>query len=637
MLKDFETDIYYCKSTWEVEKVLARAIEVLDSFEPEKLPEDINHILELYDIKLLIQGKTRHSKFIDTSKYTDYERPLMACVVSFYEKIDKNNIKEYSDDCRREFKNTFWDLIVELKVYKRIDRFPWVAGSCGMFLYTILQYKEVVNDIDDEMSQYMRDSDQTPRILIDYYLRKGTDKRKLCIPKGFSSKDKKDCVLKYLSSDDINANLLTLIIEAPKNIQEFPVDDRMKIMAENRIRDIYDGKTHNVVIHNQPTQFIVSFQDGISEMVERHFDNGSIELIYDVSWIKDNLDYPTLLNNFIYLFNYVDLSMRWQLTEKASYRGAIEDSILVKGIKSYIAGGKFKKSNVLATLQMACYYDELSKQGVALEDVIKWFFESYLKEEFSASGFVCNVPQTTESYLAKCKLMLSAMDGVAKQYRMYLEDGFIDRKLYERSSEHMKYEKLGSLQSCKYVYCMDERLLNAQMLLFSDQSNIAYTTKTKSNYDTFIKMISEEDMYKSDFSDWQWQEIEKLIALNAVSVEKNVIRQNHEVINLLYELYNQEVICYQYWKNDILDEWIKESLVDVGSTLFSRGESAYINYMLNQSEYSNGKDLRNKYIHDSCPQDEEIQRDDYFEILKIMILMIIKINEEFCLKDYMDY
>ena len=56
--------------------------------------------------------------------------------------------------------------------------------------------------------------------------------------------------------------------------------------------------------------------------------------------------------------------------------------------------------------------------------------------------------------------------------------------------------------------------------------------------------------------------------------------------------------------------------------------------MLNQSEFSNGKDLRNKYIHDSCPKDEQIQRHDYFEILKIMILMIIKMNEEFCLKDF---
>ena len=56
-------------------------------------------------------------------------------------------------------------------------------------------------------------------------------------------------------------------------------------------------------------------------------------------------------------------------------------------------------------------------------------------------------------------------------------------------------------------------------------------------------------------------------------------------------------------------------------------------WMLNKSTYSDGKDLRNKYIHSTYPRDEETQKRDYIELLKIMILIIVKINEEFCLKD----
>jgi hypothetical protein len=179
------------------------------------------------------------------------------------------------------------------------------------------------------------------------------------------------------------------------------------------------------------------------------------------------------------MFGYVDLSMRWQHTEKASARGAIEDTFLVKGVKSFISGQTFRTINTLATMQMAGYYDVLSKQGIALENIIKWFFEEYLAAEFSAPGFVCNVPQASDSYPSKCKLMVSAMDGVAKQYRMYMEDGCIDRELYERSSEHMLYEELGSFQSCKYIYCNDNRLVEAQRLLFLDRSHITYTPKTR--------------------------------------------------------------------------------------------------------------------------------------------------------------
>ena len=55
--------------------------------------------------------------------------------------------------------------------------------------------------------------------------------------------------------------------------------------------------------------------------------------------------------------------------------------------------------------------------------------------------------------------------------------------------------------------------------------------------------------------------------------------------------------------------------------------------MLNKSEFSNGLDLRNKYSHDTHSMNEKVQIQDYLELLKIMTLVIIKINEEFCLRE----
>ena len=54
--------------------------------------------------------------------------------------------------------------------------------------------------------------------------------------------------------------------------------------------------------------------------------------------------------------------------------------------------------------------------------------------------------------------------------------------------------------------------------------------------------------------------------------------------------------------------------------------------MLNKSEYSNGLDLRNKYIHSTYPLDTQQQEQDYISLLKILTVVILKINEEFCLK-----
>lgn len=125
----------------------------------------------------------------------------------------------------------------------------------------------------------------------------------------------------------------------------------------------------------------------------------------------------------------------------------------------------------------------------------------------------------------------------------------------------------------------------------------------------------------------------ELMDIGAITIEDGYLSINSEIVLLLHELYYQEVICYHYSKKDILDHWIKDKSVKIGNTLFSKGETDYINYYLNQAEFSNGYDLRNKYIHDTCSSDERVQERDYYRLLKIMVLLVIKINEEFCLKD----
>ena len=78
---------------------------------------------------------------------------------------------------------------------------------------------------------------------------------------------------------------------------------------------------------------------------------------------------------------------------------------------------------------------------------------------------------------------------------------------------------------------------------------------------------------------------------------------------------------------------IQEGDLYYENTLFTKPEAAYLNYMLNKSEFSNGLDLRNKYVHSTYPIDKEIQYIDYAKLMKVTVLVIIKINEEFCLRE----
>ena len=69
-------------------------------------------------------------------------------------------------------------------------------------------------------------------------------------------------------------------------------------------------------------------------------------------------------------------------------------------------------------------------------------------------------------------------------------------------------------------------------------------------------------------------------------------------------------------------------------TLLSNDEANYFNYYLNDV-YSNGPKLRNLYAHgiEYLNDNEDSHYSNYIVLLRLMVLLIIKINDEFCLKD----
>ncbi len=73
-----------------------------------------------------------------------------------------------------------------------------------------------------------------------------------------------------------------------------------------------------------------------------------------------------------------------------------------------------------------------------------------------------------------------------------------------------------------------------------------------------------------------------------------------------------------------------ENIVYFESSLFSKPEQAYFNYFLNKSEFTNGLDLRNSYLHGTQANPDEIQKHEYayFTYLKLLILTLLKIEDD---------
>jgi hypothetical protein len=116
-----------------------------------------------------------------------------------------------------------------------------------------------------------------------------------------------------------------------------------------------------------------------------------------------------------------------------------------------------------------------------------------------------------------------------------------------------------------------------------------------------------------------------------LSNDEYVTVNNDVLIYLIGQLHYKEVL--NYWKYPlefrmVMDDLIEKKLVILENTLFSRQERNYFNYYLNKKEFTNGYDLRNKYLHGTNSFSEKEHEFDYHRLLKIIILALLKIYDD---------
>ena len=558
----------------------------------------------------------------------------------FCSTITNTNIETLYKSVNPEYIDDFWQLICDYNVYQIIhsESVSRLIDSNEAAVWNILQHSSLSMAFGKIIADHLLHNRHTPAKLISHFLAvRNINGPQLHFPTEFTQEMRNAVLSGYIDRDDANLNHLQLLEQA-QSTKEFPVSDRLKLKARKR-KEVLQEKlfSGNGGLRYGAEVSFKSIPDGSIE--ESHNDN-VCAYAYSREWIEENHDYPTLLNNFIHLFGYVDQHFRCGFTSLQSELGIFERELGIKGKKDYPIGIAFNTKQLLSLLQMAAYRQELHRLSIQLEDIFKWFFEEYLKNEFGATGFTYSPPSTGTTYAEKCKLLAIAIDGTFKQYRLFCEDGFVDRELLEMSSGHIVFNELESKIINKYAYLKSNQLHAEMNFLFSDQSILHYTEKTRSNYRTLPQLLLSEKMTKEDFAHYQQSTLDWLIKRGVVYPSDD----GHLLINkartaVLRDLFYNEVICPTYYNNELKQQ--VDALVAAGDmcyekTLFSRPEQDYLNYALNKSEFSNGFDLRNKYSHDTCPLDEKTQITDYLELLKIMVLVIIKINEELCLSNPAD-
>lgn len=629
---------YYSTNDLSAGFYLKRIEDIICNFVVEKKRVDINEIIELYNIQQFFHNRiySIHWTKQQLNDYSEIVSDFSKVIGEFFSRINTDTIESMFDTIYYDYRNDFWKLIEKYKVYDKIsvEQFRKIILNKHFILNDVLKCKNIVKKFSDEIITYMEKNPFCAEIILSYYLEKhDRNIESLYFPVELSNEKKTLILDKYIASNSSNINYLKLIFES-NSTNNLRLPDRLKLKAKRK----YDEEIET--LFKEGTGFEYGAKVSFSNKIDEEFkfetdDNRILSVLYSAKWIKENLDYPTLLNNFIYLFGYTDLQFRSLHVSRESQMSIIEKHLGIKGRKEYPTGIAFQQIQMLAQLQMIRYCNELEKYNIFLEDIIEWFFCNYLEEEFNVKGFCFNKSSHTVSYLEKCRNIAAEFDNILKRFKIYCEDGEIDDELLHISTEHIFIKDIPSMLSNKYIYPCGNDYQTISNLLFSDQSIIHYLPKLSNNYNSFYCLLEKENVYYDMFEDYQIPSIDWLIDHNIIKIDnKKRIMPYWEKIKILNELYQHDVVCFSYMKKyqSIIMELNKMGLVQFSSSLFSRPEQDYYNYLFNKSEFDNGLDIRNSYTHGTQRVDENQNKQDYFIFLRIMILIVIKINEEFCLK-----
>lgn len=629
---------YYSTNDLSAGFYLKRIEDIICNFVVEKKRVDINEIIELYNIQQFFHNGiySIHWTKQQLNDYSEIVSDFSKVIGEFFSRINTDTIESMFDTIYYDYRNDFWKLIEKYKVYDKIsvEQFRKIILNKHFILNDVLKCKNIVKKFSDEIITYMEKNLFCAEIILSYYLEKhDRNIESLYFPVELSNEKKTLILDKYIASNSSNINYLKLIFES-NSTNNLRLPDRLKLKAKRK----YDEEIET--LFKEGTGFEYGAKVSFSNKIDEEFkfetdDNRILSVLYSAKWIKENLDYPTLLNNFIYLFGYTDLQFRSLHVSRESQMSIIEKYLGIKGRKEYPTGIAFQQIQMLAQLQMIRYCNELEKYNIFLEDIIEWFFCNYLEEEFNVKGFCFNKSSHTVSYLEKCRNIAAEFDNILKRFKIYCEDGEIDDELLHISTEHIFIKDIPSMLNNKYIYPCGNDYQTISNLLFSDQSIIHYLPKLSNNYNSFYCLLEKENVYYDMFEDYQIPSIDWLIDHNIIKIDnKKRIMPYWEKIKILNELYQHDVVCFSYMKKyqSIIMELNKMGLVQFSSSLFSRPEQDYYNYLFNKSEFDNGLDIRNSYTHGTQRVDENQNKQDYFIFLRIMILIVIKINEEFCLK-----
>lgn len=617
-----------------------RVAELAERFDPKKVSKSIEDIIELHNVQQYLEHGFLPNAYNEDERNQAKARipQIRSAVARFFSAIDNTNFAAVVAGVGREYHGDLLDLLGRNKAFERCDSVTVLhtLTAAGVHLGALLASKKLVQAYDVEMRDELRASSHGAEHLVRKYLQDDV-RGEIHLPSSFTAVDARELLESYVDGEDPNPNYVGLIAFAKENPQA-GIDARLKLRAKRR-NDEMTAKFFDenggfkagceVGISGTQNEPVVFEMDTSEELVSRY--------TYSSRWLEETCDNPSILNNFQHLFDFVDYQALLSLPSYPAHLGVMERLIGTTGKTEYKVGAAFRAIDMSTLLQTRMYHHFLESKDIDLERVISWFFEEYLVEEFGALNFSFTPSDKGTSYLQKVRHLFAEMESVANQFTLFAKYGELDRDLLAMGTEQVRYKEMPSHLEGKYVCPSEgEEIAGILHLLFSDQSTLNYINESL-HADNTATLLLENRIAYDDFEDYQKPSVDHLIKAGVLEDTGTRVRlRNVEQFLILKALFTTQAASY-YHLSDVgraeADAMVVKGWVTRGSSLLTDAEGKYFNYFLNGVDFSNGPQLRNKYLHGAQANGdgEDAHYSTYITALRLTVALVIKINDDFCL------
>lgn len=602
---------------------LESANTLLCQVQEKKFSPDISDIVSISNIL----------RYLDDGLEQQLNNPdrgsLMRMIVEFCRSSSPVEILAHFNQLPRRFDNDFWSFFTRFGIEKNLkeDDFEAFLSNQKPNISSILIQAPLQNKFRRSLRDYFLSNVENVRFLIARKEVRNTPTP--VIPIDITTEDELSLISAYISSENPSFSYLEIFAQSKE------VPSKMRLAAQRRAKDV------RAQIFNSATTFNfgveVSYREQ-EEAVKTELEDGIAKYSYDLNWIQTNSDRATLLNNFIYLFNYIDDQSRLTLCFQLSELGVFERTTSTQRTDWHPEGIFFTQKNQAAFLQLHSYSSLLKSLDTSTEELINWFFRDYTKTEFGINNFQADLPVGDRPYIEKCKLLAPEIERILRQFQLLVDDGQIDHDLIALETIPFTPSATGSFLERKYCYLKSTDGERATYYFYSDQCMLNYDSRSQKSYESFANRLAQQNPNKEDFGRHQIPDLNWLEENGYLRFGDNGTAEVANVCKVVFlgEIFRNGCLCYDAyegkWK-DALDMMITEGTLRVGSSLFSEPEAKYIDYHLNKRSFINSLDLRNKYAHGShlgAGDKEQEHEFNYFQMLKIMVCIVLKINDELC-------